>query len=112
MTQHDPAIRIRHMRDHAQEAIEMLGEAELEQLRDDRKLQLALVQLIEIVGEAASRIPEDVRQAHPSVPWQLAADMRNKLIHGYDVIEYEIVHDTVKDDLPALVRQLDAILRP
>ena len=110
MTQHDPEVRIRHMRDHAQEAIDMLGHTTLEQLRDDRKLQLALVQLIEIVGEAATRIPDDVRRANPAVPWQLAADMRNKLIHGYDVIEFSIVFDTVKDDLPALVQQLDAIL--
>ncbi|MEX2307724.1 MAG: HepT-like ribonuclease domain-containing protein [Pirellulales bacterium] len=110
MTQHDPEIRIRHMRDHALEAIEMLGDTTLDELRNDRKLQLALVQLIEIVGEAASRIPEDVRKAQPSVPWQMAADMRNKLIHGYDVIEYAVVYDTVKDDLPPLVQQLDAIL--
>jgi uncharacterized protein with HEPN domain len=110
MTQHDPEIRIRHMRDHAQEAVEMLGNATLEELRNDRMLQLALVQLIEIVGEAASRIPDAVRNMHPSVPWQLAADMRNKLIHGYDVIEYAIVYDTVKHDLPALVQHLDAIL--
>ncbi|MEX0614139.1 MAG: HepT-like ribonuclease domain-containing protein [Pirellulales bacterium] len=98
------------MRDHALEAIEMLGDTTLDELRNDRKLQLALVQLIEIVGEAASRIPEDVRKAQPSVPWQMAADMRNKLIHGYDVIEYAVVYDTVKDDLPPLVQQLDAIL--
>ena len=110
MTQHDPQIRIRHMRDHALEAIEMLGDSTVEELHSDRKLQLALVQLIEIVGEAASRIPDDVRGAHPAVPWQLAADMRNKFIHGYDVIEYRIVYDTVRDDLPLIVRRLDAIL--
>jgi uncharacterized protein with HEPN domain len=88
----------------------MLGNATLAQLRDDRKMQLALVQLIEIVGEAATRIPEDVRRLHTSVPWQMAADMRNKLIHGYDVIEYGIVYDTVKDDLPLLVQTLNDIL--
>jgi uncharacterized protein with HEPN domain len=68
MTQHDPEIRVRHMRDHAQEAIEMLGGTTLDELRTDRKLQLALVQLIEMVGEAASRIPQDVRIANPVVP--------------------------------------------
>ena len=109
MTQHDPELRVRHMRDHA-EAIEMLGSTTLDELRNDRKLQLALVQLIEIVGEAASRIPRDVGTANPAVPWQLAADMRNKLIHGYDVIEYPIVYDTVKDDLPTLVEQLNSVL--
>jgi uncharacterized protein with HEPN domain len=71
---------------------------------------LALVQLIEIVGEAATRIPDDFRAAQPQVPWQLAADMRNKLIHGYDVIEYSIVYDTVTEDLPPLVEQLDTII--
>jgi uncharacterized protein with HEPN domain len=110
MTQHDPEIRVRHMRDHAQEAIEMLGSTTLDEFRNDRKLQLALVQLIEIVGEAASRIPQDVRTANPAVAWQLAADMRNKLIHGYDVIEFAIVYDTVKDDLPELVQQLNSVL--
>jgi len=112
MTLHDPNIRIRHMCDHAEEAIQMLGTTTLDELRGDRKLQLALVQLIEIVGEAATRIPEDVRNAHPAIPWQLAADMRNKLIHGYDVIEFGIIYDTVKDDLPPLVRQLRAVLSP
>jgi uncharacterized protein with HEPN domain len=60
MTQHDPEVRIRHMRDHAAEAVEMLGDTTIGELQADRKLQLALVQLIEIVGEAASRIPDDV----------------------------------------------------
>jgi uncharacterized protein with HEPN domain len=98
------------MRDHAQEAIELLGDMTLEELRTDRTVQLALVQLVEIVGEAASRVDAEVRSAHPAVPWQLAAGMRHRLIHGYDLIEYAVVYDTVKDDLPQLVAQLDAIL--
>jgi uncharacterized protein with HEPN domain len=64
------------MRDHADEAIRLLADKSLDDLAQDRVLQLALVQLIEIVGEAASRIPDDFRAAHPQVPWRLAADMR------------------------------------
>jgi uncharacterized protein with HEPN domain len=74
-------------------------------------LQLALVQLIEIVGEAAAQVPDEIRSIHPAIPWQIASDMRNRLIHGYDVIEFSIVYDTVKADLPQLVRQLDAIIQ-
>jgi uncharacterized protein with HEPN domain len=107
MTQHDPIVRMKHMRDHAREAVEMLGDRTLEQFRNDRVLQLALVQLVEIVGEAASRVSQATRDLHPSIPWQLAADMRNKLIHGYDVIEFEIVFDTVRNDLPTIVTSLD-----
>ncbi len=110
MTRHDPWIRVRHMRDHAQEAIELLGDKALNELQSDRTVQLALVQLIEIVGEAAGRVDSEIRVAHPAVPWQLAADTRHRLIHGYDLIEYAVVFDTVKVDLPLLVEQLDAIL--
>ena len=93
------------------EAIDLLGSKSVEELRSDRVLQLALTQLIEIVGEAASQVPDELRRDHPSIPWQTAADMRNRLIHGYDVIEFSIVYDTVKDDLPPLVQQLDAIVQ-
>ena len=110
MPQHDPWIRVRHMRDHADEAVTLLGNRTLEELEADRVLQLALVQLIEIVGEAATRVGVEIRDTHPSVPWQLAAAMRHKLIHGYDVIEFAVVYDTVKVDLPRLVNQLDTIL--
>lgn len=110
MTQHDPLVSVRHMCDHAAEAISLLGQRTADELRADRMLQLALVQLIEIVGEAASRVPEDFRANHPQVPWRMAADMRNKLIHGYDVIEYSIVFDTVKLDLPPLVKQLSDVI--
>jgi uncharacterized protein with HEPN domain len=112
MTQHDPIIRIRHMRDYALEAIQMLGDTTVEQLHSDRKLQLALTQLIEVVGEAASRVPDDIRLLHPAISWQSAANMRNRLIHGYDLIDYEIVFGTVKTDLPDLVKKLDEILSP
>jgi uncharacterized protein with HEPN domain len=111
MTLHDPLIRLKHMRDHAREAIDLLGDKTLDELRQDRVLQLALVQLIEILGEAASRVSSETRAAYPSVPWQRAADMRNKLIHGYDIIELAVVYDTVKDDLPPLVEQLESIVQ-
>jgi uncharacterized protein with HEPN domain len=107
MTQHDPQVSILHMRDHAVEATDLLANKSLEDLRENRVLQLALVQLIEIVGEAANRVPSEIRANHPNIPWRLAAETRNKLIHGYDVIEYAIVYDTVKNDLPPLVQLLD-----
>lgn len=112
MTQHDPWIRVRHMRDHAWEATELLGEKTLDELKSDRTVQLALVQLIEIIGEAATQVDPGIRTAHPTIPWQLAAGMRHRLIHGYDLIEYAVVYDTVKGDLPPLVTQLDTILPP
>ena len=74
-------------------------------------LQLALVQLIEIVGEAGSRVPEDVRQANPELPWKQAIGMRHRLIHGYEFVDYEVIFDTVQDSLPPLIVQLEKLLQ-
>jgi uncharacterized protein with HEPN domain len=63
MTLHDPWIRVRHMRDYAHEAIQRLGVKTLDELKSDRTVQLALVQLIEIVGEAATRVDPGIRTA-------------------------------------------------
>jgi uncharacterized protein with HEPN domain len=110
MSHHDPLVRVLHMRDYALEAIELLGSKTLEELQEDRTLQLALLQLIEIIGEASTRIGKDFKQQHPSVPWSQAAAMRNRLIHGYDAVNIPIVFNTVRTHLPPLYEQLQELL--
>jgi uncharacterized protein with HEPN domain len=73
-------------------------------------LALALVKRLEIVGEAASRVTAGSQQAHPDVPWRDIAAMRNRLIHGYFDVDLDRVWDTVTDDLPPLLAQLEAAL--
>jgi uncharacterized protein with HEPN domain len=73
-------------------------------------LQLALVRLIEIVGEAACRVPESVRQQYPGLPWRHAIGMRHVLAHRYDIIEYQVIHDTLRHDLPQLIDRLVQVL--
>ncbi len=110
MSHHDPLVRVLHMRDYAREAIDLLGAKSLEELQQDRTLQLALRHLVEIVGEASTRIGNDFKQQHPKVPWSNAAAMRNRLIHGYDVVNITIVYNTVRDHLPSLCEQLVELL--
>lgn len=112
MTRHDPLVCMGHMRDHAQEAINMLGDMTEQELSEDRTIQLAVTRLIEIVGEAANRVTNEFRDLHPNVPWRQAVGMRHIIAHGYDIIEYAVIWDTVKNNLPELVRQLNAILGP
>ena len=68
MTDHDDKIRLRHMLDHAQEAISMVGERQRQDLGQDRMLELALVRLIEIIGEAAARVSPEGQREYPSIP--------------------------------------------
>jgi len=75
-------------------------------LEADRMLELALTRLVEIVGEAATRLSADAREARPGVPWREIVAMRNRLIHGYDAIDKDILWEVVARDLPALVAVL------
>lgn len=110
MTRRNPAARLRHMLDHAREAVQMLGTGTEQDLAQNRLLELALVRLVEIVGEAASQVPAEFREAHPQIPWREASSMRNFLIHGYDHIRHDILCRTIRDDFPPLIKQLEQLL--
>ena len=92
MTQHDDSVRIRHMLDHAREAVAMVKGRTREDLDRDRMLELAPVRLIEIVGEAAARVSEEGKAAHPTVPWREVVGMRNRLVHGYDTVDCDVLY--------------------
>ena len=83
-----------------------------DEIAADRKLQLALTRLIEIVGEAATRVSQETRLRHPVIPWPEMVGMRNRLIHGYDMVDWAVLQSTIAVDLPQLVTQLEAILGP
>ena len=110
MPQHDPQVRLRHMLDYAREAITMMTGKTRADLDTDRILGLATLRCLEIIGEAASRIPESVRQQHPQITWAQIIGMRNRLVHGYDLVDYDIIWNTVTEDLPPLIAELEKIL--
>ena len=110
MSSNDPLVRIHHMIDHAREALDMVTNRTRIDLDHDRTLNLALVRLLEIVGEAASRIPEEFRSRYPALPWRDIADLRNRLIHGYASVNLDILWVIIQNDLPPLIEQLAVIL--
>jgi uncharacterized protein with HEPN domain len=75
----------------------------------DQMLLFAVVRAIEVLGEAASKISEDVRSASPEIPWSAITDMRNRLIHGYFDIDVDIVWNTATIEIPALLSDLRRI---
>jgi uncharacterized protein with HEPN domain len=109
MIRTDVRFRLEDMLSHASEAVGLLGELSAEAVARERMRELALVRLVEIVGEAASKIPADLRAEWP-LPWAQAVGLRNMLIHGYGQIRLEIVIATVRDDFPPLIAELDRIL--
>ncbi len=106
MTPPEDVVRIRHLQEAAQKAIDFSQGSTRQSLDDDELLRLALTKLIEIVGEAAKQVTEATRQAHPSVPWSAAARMRDRLIHHYFDIDLDVLWATVTEDLPRLLGEL------
>ena len=100
-------VRLQHMLEAAQEAIEFAQGATREDLESNRMLAYALVGCLGIVGEAARQVSPETRDKHPAIPWQDMIGMRNRLVHAYYDINYGIVWQTVKEDLPALVEVLE-----
>ena len=112
MARHDPLVRLRHMLDYSREAVEMAKGKTADELSKNRQLNLALTHLVELIGEAASQIPRNVQARYRAIPWPKIVSMRNRLIHGYDFVDYGILWDTINIDLPPLIEILEKIIPP
>jgi uncharacterized protein with HEPN domain len=106
----DDQTRLRHIRDAAAKVMAFTESKDRDSLAQDDLLQLALVRLIEIIGEAASRLSDDIKSRHASVPWVAIVGMRNRLIHAYFEVDLKVVWDTVTVAVPDLLGKVNAIL--
>lgn len=78
---------------------------------EDRKTQDAVVRNFEIIGEAAKNVSKDLKLKHPEIEWKSIAGLRDKLIHFYFGIDYKIVWNISRKELPKLRKQIRAILK-
>lgn len=108
----DDIIRLRHMLDAALEAESFIEGKNRSDLSNDRKLELALVKCVEIIGEAASSVSKETRDNFPQIPWPDIIGMRNRLIHAYFEINLDILWNTLTDDLPPLIDEIKKIIPP
>ncbi len=81
------------------------------QFESDFRINFALVRSLEIIGEAAKRLPEQVRQKYPDIPWKGMAGMRDRIIHGYDNVDLQLVWDVVKRDIPQIKPKIELMLK-
>lgn len=103
--------------DFVEDILEAMDKAELllegvtyDRFEADFRINFAVVRALEIIGEASKRLPEDLRQKYPGIPWKGMAGMRDRIIHGYDNVDLQIVWDVVKKDIPQIKPQVQQIL--
>ncbi len=102
----DDRLLIADMLEQARLAIGAVEQKTRVDFESDRLLQAAAQRFLEVIGEAASRVSEPTRSLLPGVPWREIIAMRNRLIHGYSSVDNDIVWETIKADLPAIVDAL------
>ena len=102
---------IRDMLESSQKALEFVAGLDYAQFSADDKTSYAVVRALEIVGEAAKKIPLDVRESYVEIPWREIAGTRDKLIHEYFGVNLRVVWRTIQEDLPPLIEQLQTLLR-
>ncbi len=107
----------REIRDYLNDIITSIDDAEafteemdFEDFITDKKTTNAVIRSLEIIGEAVKRIPDNIKDSHPELPWKYMAGMRDKLIHGYHGVDLEIVWKVVKEELPPLKPMMQKIL--
>ena len=95
--------RVRDILDAIAEIEDFTRGMSLDALRQDEKTLKAVALDFIITGEAANRVPQNVQEAHPEIPWPLMRALRNRIVHDHFSVDPKIVLDTVRSDLPPLV---------
>ncbi len=83
----------------------------LDDFIDNRLVYDATLRNLELIGEAATHIPENVRNSYPDIPWRMIVATRNQLIHGYLGIDDDTLWSIIKDNVPDLLRSLKSVYK-
>ena len=111
MSGFDDRTSVEDMRNHAREAVVLLGKTTINELSKNRVLELALRKLVEIVGEAAYRVSVSTRRQHTEFPWRKVIGVRNRIDQGYFDVSLEKLWETINNDLPTLIEQSETLLK-
>ena len=107
----------REFLDYLEDILDAMDKAELlvtgityDEFAADFRINYAVVRALEIIGEAAKRLPMSLREQYPTVPWRGMAGMRDHIVHGYDVVDLEIVWNVVTREIPQIRPLVQQIL--
>jgi len=107
----DISLYIKDILQNMSDAEEFIQGFSYDQFASDKKTLNAVMRSMEVIGEAAKKVPDEIRAKYPSVPWKEMAGMRDKLIHFYFGVDREAVWLVVKDRIPIIKPLIEQILR-
>jgi uncharacterized protein with HEPN domain len=107
----EPLEYLRHIVAEADYLTEQTSAISKDEFLNDETLRRAFVRSLEVIGEAAKKLPDDFRARHPQVEWRAMAGMRDRLIHGYFGVDHDLVWEVATEKVPKLRGALREILR-
>ena len=105
----EDTIYLRHILDAILRIEKYINDIEYGEFMDNQLIQDGVIRQIEIIGEAAKRLSDELRKRHLDIPWKDMAGMRDKLIHNYLGVDIDAVWDTVEKDIPVLKNKIELI---
>ena len=109
MTQHDDNITLQQMFDMATEVLEFCQGRQREDFDLDRLWCLAVERLVLNIGEASTRLASSTQENIPQIPWPEISAFRNRIVHGYDKVDYDRVWLILQNDIPSLITELEKL---
>ena len=111
MSRHDPRVTLRQVADHARRAQELCAQNTLTEVLADWLKRTAFERIMEVLGEAVKRLPPELTAQYPAVDWRGIAGMRDRVSHGYDAIDYELLWQSVETRVPGLLVTVEQMLK-
>jgi uncharacterized protein with HEPN domain len=107
----DDSVYLRHILDEITFLSRISHDRTLKDLMNDDYFAHAVRSAIEVIGEAARNVPDQIKSENPDIPWREMAALRNRIIHGYFRIDYSIVWNVIVQDLPDIEPKISALLK-
>ncbi len=100
----------RDILEYAKTSLEFIQNVSYEEFITDKKATFATIRALEVIGESSNRISDELKEKYPHLPWIEMRGLRNRIIHNYDDIDYTIIWNVLKNEIPNLIKQIEEII--